>query len=270
MPNYIRIKIRRGSNADWAAANPVLELGEIAADMTKHLLKVGNGVSAWNALPYYAIEVVDDLTTGGTEKALSAEQGKVLKKLIDNISAGGGATITVGTTTTGAAGTSASVTNVGTSSAAVLNFTIPKGDKGDKGATGATGAKGADGVTPTIQVGTVTTGAPGSSASVTAYTSGTTTTLNFTIPRGATGAAGSGSSGSSVELVDDLDHTDTDKALTANQGKVLGDKIKGMGIFGMGYTVEEIKRDLTCRKNADSICKFRSKIKITYRSLTRA
>jgi hypothetical protein len=46
---------------------------------------------------------------------------------------GDAATIAVGTTTTGAAGTSASVTNSGNSSAAVFNFTIPKGDKGDTG-----------------------------------------------------------------------------------------------------------------------------------------
>ena len=41
------------------------------------------------------------------------------------------ATITIGTVTTGAAGTSASVNNVGTPSNAVFNFSIPKGDKGD-------------------------------------------------------------------------------------------------------------------------------------------
>ena len=55
MPNYIKIKIRRGSTADWLAVNPVLELGEITADMDKHLIKVGNGVSQWSALPYYAV-----------------------------------------------------------------------------------------------------------------------------------------------------------------------------------------------------------------------
>ena len=44
--------------------------------------------------------------------------------------AGAAATVTVGTTTTGAPGTSASVTNSGTSSAAVLNFTIPQGASG--------------------------------------------------------------------------------------------------------------------------------------------
>ena len=39
--------------------------------------------------------------------------------------------ITIGTTTTGAAGTSATVTNTGTFSSAILNFTIPKGADGD-------------------------------------------------------------------------------------------------------------------------------------------
>lgn len=61
--------------------------------------------------------------------------------------AGAAATITVGTTTTGEPGTNASVTNSGTSSAAVLNFTIPKGAKGDTGATGATGPQGPQGET---------------------------------------------------------------------------------------------------------------------------
>lgn len=45
--------------------------------------------------------------------------------------------VTIGTTTTGSAGSSASVTNSGTSSAAVLNFTIPKGDTGPTGPSGA-------------------------------------------------------------------------------------------------------------------------------------
>lgn len=55
--------------------------------------------------------------------------------------AGTAATIKVGTVTTGAAGTAATVTNSGTASAAVLNFTIPQGAKGEKGehGSGATG-----------------------------------------------------------------------------------------------------------------------------------
>ena len=58
---------------------------------------------------------------------------------------GAAATIAVGTVTTGAAGSNATVTNSGTSAAAVFDFAIPKGDTGDTGATGPAGADGADG-----------------------------------------------------------------------------------------------------------------------------
>ena len=59
-------------------------------------------------------------------------------------SPGAAATIAVDSVITGVAGSSAAVVNVGTSSAAALKFTIPKGDKGDTGATGATGTAGSD------------------------------------------------------------------------------------------------------------------------------
>ena len=49
---------------------------------------------------------------------------------------GAAATVTVGTTQTGEAGTEASVQNGGTTSAAVLNFVIPRGEKGETGAAG--------------------------------------------------------------------------------------------------------------------------------------
>lgn len=48
----------------------------------------------------------------------------------------------IGTTTTGAAGTKAKVENVGSSGNAILNFTIPKGDKGEKGDKGNKGDAG--------------------------------------------------------------------------------------------------------------------------------
>lgn len=49
---------------------------------------------------------------------------------------GAAATIAVGTVTTGDPTTPAAVTNAGTSSAAVFNFTIPRGEKGEKGDPG--------------------------------------------------------------------------------------------------------------------------------------
>ena len=50
---------------------------------------------------------------------------------------GDAATIAVGTVTTGDPGTSVVVTNVGTTGAAVFDFTIPKGDTGDLGSLSA-------------------------------------------------------------------------------------------------------------------------------------
>ena len=97
---------------------------------------------------------------------------------------GAAATVAVGTVTTGAAGSSATVTNAGTSSAAVLNFAIPRGDAG---------ANGSNGTAATIAVGTVTTGAAGSAASVTNSGTPSAAIFNFTIPRGDTGTGGTGS-----------------------------------------------------------------------------
>ena len=55
---------------------------------------------------------------------------------------GPGATIQVNSTVTGAPGTNASVTNVGSLQTAMFNFVIPRGDVGATGATGATGPQG--------------------------------------------------------------------------------------------------------------------------------
>ncbi len=59
----------------------------------------------------------------------------------------GPATISVGTTTQGLPGSSASVVNAGTSENAILNFVIPAGPTGPQGATGETGAQGPTGPT---------------------------------------------------------------------------------------------------------------------------
>src|SRR4029077_8897023 len=103
---------------------------------------------------------------------------------------GAAATIAVGSTVTGAPGTSANVTNSGNSNAAVFDFSIPRGDVGATGATGAQGNAGTPGAAATIAVGTTTTGAPGSNASVTNSGSSSAATFNFTIPRGDVGPQG--------------------------------------------------------------------------------
>ena len=102
---------------------------------------------------------------------------------------GQAASITVGNTTTGPEGSDADVVNSGTSNAAVLDFTIPRGDKGDAGQ---------DGDAATISVGQVDTQTlpAGQQATVTIQNSGNsaaaTFDFEFDIPQGAKGADGTG------------------------------------------------------------------------------
>ena len=82
-------------------------------------------------------EVVDETASSLKLKFTFADGSSLTTSAIDIKGAkGDAATVAVGTTTTLPAGSSASVTNSGSSSAAVFNFGIPKGDKGDTGAAG--------------------------------------------------------------------------------------------------------------------------------------
>jgi hypothetical protein len=137
-------------------------------------------------------------------------------------------TLSVGSVTTVSASTPASVVNVGTASAAILNLTLPRGIDGiiggpgpsnvlnigtvaqggaasatitgtsptqtlnlvlPEGPQGIQGPVGPQGPT-TLAVGTTTTGAAGTNALVTNTGTNTAAVFAFTIPRGATGATG--------------------------------------------------------------------------------
>lgn len=127
---------------------------------------------------------------------------------------GKAATITVGTVSTGEPGTQVSVTNSGTSTDAILNFTIPRGEKGLQGDTGPTGPKGDPGKTgpagptgpqgdpgakgdpgdagksATIKIGVVSATEPGGNPTVENVGSATDAVFNFTLPRGEAGPTG--------------------------------------------------------------------------------
>lgn len=95
--------------------------------------------------------VVQGLEASATITGESPNQ--VLNLVLPQGADGDTATITVGSTNTLPAGSNATVVNSGTSSAAVLNFSIPRGDTG---APGQTGADGVDGYSPSINVKTST------------------------------------------------------------------------------------------------------------------
>ena len=96
MATAVKIRIRRDTTANWASANPVLALGEIAADMDLHRMKVGNGTSNWSSLPWYDGDIINDFTSTRTDASLSAAKGKELWdkiSTVENAVASGGTVI---------------------------------------------------------------------------------------------------------------------------------------------------------------------------------
>ena len=45
-------KLKRGTASRWAEVNPILEIGEPGFVYDTNRLKIGDGVTAWNDLPY--------------------------------------------------------------------------------------------------------------------------------------------------------------------------------------------------------------------------
>lgn len=53
MAGFDNLQFRRGTAAEWTAANPVLLNGEPGFEEDTNKAKVGNGVTAWSSLPYF-------------------------------------------------------------------------------------------------------------------------------------------------------------------------------------------------------------------------
>jgi len=56
MPSFTkRIQLRRGTASEWTAENPILLEGElgIELDSARNRIKIGDGTTAWNDLPYF-------------------------------------------------------------------------------------------------------------------------------------------------------------------------------------------------------------------------
>lgn len=53
MSTIAQIQLRSDTAAVWTSANPTLALGEPGIESDTRKLKIGNGITAWNALPYF-------------------------------------------------------------------------------------------------------------------------------------------------------------------------------------------------------------------------
>lgn len=123
-----------GSGGETTIVNPTITIGTVTNGDTANATITGDS-------PNYTLNLV--LPKG--DKGENGAKGETGAKGADGAKGEKGAdgvtpTLSVGTVTTGEAGSSASVTMSGTAPDYVLNFAIPKGDKGDKGDNGASGS----------------------------------------------------------------------------------------------------------------------------------
>lgn len=56
----VRLEFRRDTASNWASANPTLKQGEPGFEIDTGKLKIGNGTTPWNALPYQGAPIGGD------------------------------------------------------------------------------------------------------------------------------------------------------------------------------------------------------------------
>ena len=168
-------------NPGAAGTSATVDVGTTTTGSPGSSATVANAGTINNAILNFVIPRGDNGTPGAT--GATGPQGN----------AGLAAIVNAGTTTTGAPGTSASVTNSGTTSAAVFDFTIPRGDVGPTGSAA------------TIAAGTTTTTAPGTNATVTNVGTSGAAIFNFGIPRGA-GVQAGGTTGQFLAKLSNADY----------------------------------------------------------------
>ena len=77
------IQLKRGTAARWAEVNPVLAVGEPGFVYDRNKLKVGDGVTPWNSLPF--IDGATGIETYDTYNALPVVGSPtVLYRVVDN------------------------------------------------------------------------------------------------------------------------------------------------------------------------------------------
>ena len=74
------IQIKRGTAAEWTAADPVLALAELGLETDTNKLKAGDGVTIWSALPYLTAEGDGGGTVAGVTSVNTRTGDVVLDK----------------------------------------------------------------------------------------------------------------------------------------------------------------------------------------------
>ena len=181
------LKGDKGDKGDTGAKGDKGDAGAKGADGITPTLRVGS-TSTGNAGTNANVTMTDSNNVYTLNFVIpKGDKGDTGVKGQDGAKGADGITpiLKVGTVTTLAAGSNATVTMSKNNNEYTLNFGIPKGNKGDTGASGSSGETTV--VNPTITIGTVTNG---DTASATITGDSPNYTLNLVLPKGAKGDKG--------------------------------------------------------------------------------
>lgn len=100
----VQLQFRRGTAAQWTAANPTLAVAEMGLETDTNLFKIGNGSTTWNSLAYGGIEgpPLINIPPSTNTTIVNDDKGKYL-----NVSAN----VTINTTTAFVSGDVVSIYN---------------------------------------------------------------------------------------------------------------------------------------------------------------
>jgi microcystin-dependent protein len=177
---FSNIQVRRGTAEQWIAKNPILLVGEFGFETSSNRVKIGDGETPWNSMPYFS-------TTGGGATGLTGATGSTGPQgAVGPTGPTGAIGLTGPTGATGSTGPQGAVGPTGPTGAIGLT--------GPTGATGSTGPQGAVGPTgPTGAIGLTgvagPTGPTGADSTVQGPT-GPEGSIGLTGQQGSTGATG--------------------------------------------------------------------------------
>lgn len=170
----VQIQLRRGTEAEWTAANPVLAVGEIGITTDSNRFKLGNGSSNWNSLSFQNLPASTMSTAVYTAKGSIAAASAAGAPM--NVSVGANNTLLVAdsTQTTGVKWAS-TLTGLTLTSPTINTPTVTA-----PAITGATTiGTGATFTSPTVNTPTVTGGSLSSSTLTTPLLTGPKETWNI-------------------------------------------------------------------------------------------
>lgn len=99
MPANTQLQIRRGLSSLWASVNSTLAAGEIGHETDTGRIKIGDGTTQWNSLPYSFAKYTDIVTGSGINASYLTDVGGRVTgvQILNNIKAGANIALTLDT-----------------------------------------------------------------------------------------------------------------------------------------------------------------------------